>query len=342
MMAYRNKGNRRMNSFSTFGMLNLSIVIITYNRSAFLDRLLGRLASSPFRECSIWVLDNASTDETLQICTVWSSAFPHMRIVTHKFNIGADPNILRALEYGDDYYKWILCDDDELYFDGIDDLLDVLRNKKYDLIRVADLLVSAEERGICCTLDNLIHDKKSLFLSLAFVPGVIFRSSVVGPHVKDGYHHVHTRYQHLFVFLRSFDLCTQVYTTARPVVVYGTASTGTGIGSEIYLYWFRSLEALPTKKSRKIALGRIFRQFGLFGYGRSILSDIRAQRSKKTLWSIWKDVFLEVPTLKAKLIILLNLPFILIPFRVLVTVYPLLTGRPYVKRNFEEIKLSRE
>ena len=322
-------------------MLNLSIIIITYNRSAFLDKALSRLASSPFRECPIWVLNNASTDETLQICTAWSPAFPRMHIVTHKYNIGADLNILRAYEYGDDYYKWILCDDDELHLDGIDDLLDVLRNKKYDVIRVADLLVGAEERGICRTLDSLIHDRNFSFLSLAFVPGVIFRASVVEPQVRNGYSYIHTRYQHLFVYLRSFNLRTQVYTTARPVVVYGTASTGPGIGSEIWLYWFRAVAALPTSKSRRIGLGNIFRQFGLFGFGRAIVSDIRGETPNEAVWSIWKEVFLEAPTLKAKLIILLNLPFVLVPLRVLITLKPLLTGKPYVKRNFEEIRSSR-
>ena len=154
----------------------------------------------------------------------------------------------------------------------------------------------------------------SPFLSLAFVPGVnISRCDFVEPQVRNGYSYIHTRYQHLFVYLRSFNLRTQVYTTARPAVVYGTASTGPGIGSEIWLDWLRAVAALPTSKSKRIGISSIFRQFGLFGFGRAIVSDIKGEISNEAVWSIWKEVFLEAPTLKAKVIILLNLPFVLVP-----------------------------
>jgi len=327
-------------------MLDLSIVIITYNRCSFLDKTLSQLANSPFCECPIWILNNASTDATLDVCKAWSSIFPCFHVITHKFNIGADANILRAYEYGDSYYKWILCDDDELNFDCVDDLLDVIRNKRYDLIRVTTVNVPGvitAERGTCRTLGSLLEDKKSLsFFSFGFVPGIIFRSSLVNSQVKYGYLHLYTRYSQLFVLLRSFNPQTQVYTTAHVIIVRGSAESSSIFGFEIYTYWLQSLKALPTKSSVNVAIGCIFPQNGLFRLGRSILGDIKNFRPKRDILLIWKDAFLLAPTIKARLIFLLNLPFIIIPRWIIKIVYSPLTGKPFIERDIEEIIKSRE
>lgn len=296
-------------------MFDLSIVIITCNRSKYLQRLLDSLSRSVFRECEIWVLNNASTDNTLQVCEEYKKFLKSLNIVTHKFNIGGDANILRAYEYGDKYYKWILCDDDILNLEEVDDLVEVFNNKKYDLIRIGDLGVVEEERGKGSTLGKLLHDPQSLtFYSLGFVPNLIFRN-VVGQYVQCGYTNIQTRYQQLFVLLGAFDMETKMYTTKKSLLSRGEASGG--IGSEIWLHQIRSLAALPTKRSKKIAVGwRSSNQkllFYIFVYARLILRDLEAGRPRRTIARILITTLLATPLWSMKLILLLNSIFILFP-----------------------------
>lgn len=119
----------------------LSIVIITYNRSSFLEHTLKELLlNSPFSDCEITVLNNCSTDNTLEVCEKFHNdnecVNNQLSIVTNRFNIGGDANILRATEYGSRKYMWILADDDRYDFSKVDDILAVMNEGNVGLIHV--------------------------------------------------------------------------------------------------------------------------------------------------------------------------------------------------------------
>jgi hypothetical protein len=157
---------------------------------------------------------------------------------------------------------------------------------------------------------------------------------MVNSQVGVGYYKMYTFYQHLFVLLGSFDLQTQVYTTTQPIVIRGAAPTG--IGSEIWVHWLQSLGALPAGKARQVALRYLFLERGVFSYGKSILWDIRCQKTIRRVWSIWNQVIDLAPDPISKLIVLLNLPFILVPLWAIRLAYPLLMGKPFVERNLDQ------
>jgi len=73
-----------------------------------------------------------------------------------------------------------------------------------------------------------------------------------------------------------------------------------------------------------------------------MLRDIKNSRSRKQILSAWVNVFLSAPTIKMKLVFLLNFPFIFVPLKFIRLIYPFLTGKPFVSNNFEEIRKSRE
>jgi glycosyltransferase involved in cell wall biosynthesis len=297
-------------------MRDLSIVLITYNRAAYLRRTLTALRDSVFQDCDICVLNNASTDETLQVCESFRCSLPNLRIVTHRFNIGGDGNILRAYEYGQQAYTWILCDDDALHLDQVNDLVAALQNKAYDLIRIGNVGIVQEERGQTSTVGELLHNPDSFsFYSFGFVPGVIFRQASIEPYVQIGYRNVYTSYAQLFVLFKAFGLDAKVYTTATPLLKRGDAPMS--IGSEILWYQIQSLAALPTKRARKVALGwRRKRQKLLgyvFGYGRLILTDLRFGRPRGKIASIWLKTMAASPDFIGKFILLINGVFILAP-----------------------------
>jgi glycosyltransferase involved in cell wall biosynthesis len=317
-------------------MFDLSITLITYNRSSYLRRTLTALSDSVFKDCDLWILNNASTDDTLQVCNEFSALIPKLHVVTHRYNVGSGGNLLRAYEYGQRTYTWVLCDDDVLHLDHIGDLLDCLQRRECDLIRISDVGVIPEERGQLCTLEDLLHNPNSFsFYSFGFVPGIIFRQEAVGPHVRFGYIKAYTSYPQLFVLMRAFGPKSKVYTTAAVLLARGDASTG--IGSEILLYQIYSLEALPTRRARAVAMGwrrKHQKLLGyIFGYGRLILADLRFGRPRRRIFSIWIKTIMATPSVMAKLILLLNGIFLLAPIR---PIYRLVRGKRMEPRSYPD------
>lgn len=297
-------------------MLDLAIVIITYNRSTYLRRTLTALSQSVFKDCSIWVLNNASTDDTREVCQEFSARFSSLHVVMHRFNIGGPANIMRAYEYGDRYYTWIVCDDDVLHLDQVDDLVEVLEHKRCDLIRVYG--GTAEEQGQVYTLGELLHDPNSFtFYSLGFLPAIIFRQDQIEPYVQRGYPKIGTLYPQLFVLMGGFGIHTQVYTARHLLLQRGEAPMS--IGSEILLAQIQSLEALPTQRARQVAMSwRRKRQKWLgyvFGYGRLILTDLRFGRPRRMIFRIWLQTIFAAPSILGKVTIALNGFFMLLPIR---------------------------
>jgi len=301
-------------------MLDLSIVIITYNRAELLGKTLKSLSESIFSQCEIIVLNNCSTDNTIGVVNSFKGKFSDYTLITHKFNIGGNANILRAYEFGKQYYKWILCDDDILDFSKIDDLISVIERKDADLIRVTDLGVVKKERGTLKSLEELLHDKDSLsFYSFGFVPAIIFKSGNVESKIQYGYRNLHTAYSQLFVIMNSFGLECKVYTTKENILSRGPGVMS--IGSEIIIYQILSLDALPTKKAKKVAMGwrrkeqRLWNY--LFGYSLLILNDYRMKRKRSFMIKTWLKTISLAPSFFIKILIFVNGFPIFIPMRMI-------------------------
>lgn len=90
----------------------VSVVVITYNRRAELDRTLGRLAGLP-EQPRVIVVDNASTDGTAQLVR---SHHPGVTLLTPGTNLGAVGRNL-GVHLADTPYV-AFCDDDTWYDPG--------------------------------------------------------------------------------------------------------------------------------------------------------------------------------------------------------------------------------
>ncbi|CAK0777465.1 hypothetical protein CCP3SC1AL1_80020 [Gammaproteobacteria bacterium] len=320
---------------------NLDIILITFNRRDFLEKTLKTLFSSPFRGCNLWLLNNASTDDTLQVCYFWQSQFPHCTLVTHTFNIGGNANILRAYEYGNAEYKWILCDDDDLQFEPIEDLLETIQESKYDLIRISDAEIEKKERGQANTLSEILEGKnQSSFLSFSFVPGVIFRANPIALTMNRAYHHIYTSYPQLFVLFGAFELSASVYTTRQAVVVRGVNTNGTGC--EVYRYWFLATRAIRSTLGQKKAISTIIRRKTILGLGIAITRDKLNGRRFENLFFAWRSIYQSAPNWLSKLVVLLSFPFVLVPKPILQKLVSILAPEKFQIWDFHQIRQNRE
>ena len=112
----------------------LEINIPTYNRANLLDKTLSELLISPFKRCTITIIDNCSPDNTPEICEKYKKLFPNLTIIRNSANIGGNANIMHCYERGKKMYNWVLGDNDELNFSNCKDLIEQIESKKFDLL----------------------------------------------------------------------------------------------------------------------------------------------------------------------------------------------------------------
>ena len=168
----------------------LKIVLITYNRSYFLNRTLKQLFSdeSPIKKCDITVLDNNSTDNTAEIVSKYQKKFSNLIYQKNPFNIGGNANIVRAFETGaisGKEYVWVLCDDDYYDWSNFGAVLEAMLDD-IDCIGVSRYSIP----------DNELNDPAYQFFQLTFVSAGIYKTNLITDGVLTNmYDTVYTMFQ---------------------------------------------------------------------------------------------------------------------------------------------------
>ncbi len=197
----------------------LEIVLITYNRSKLLENTLNQFLSSPFKDCRITILNNRSTDDTVQICNSFINKFINFKIVTNKFNIGANANIMRALEIIDLDYIWIVCDDDDYDFSYCDDVIDCIINEKAELINMgahSDSVWSFGGRNEL--VKKLYNEGYPYFKASSFLPNNIFKKEAFIPFIISGYNNITNMYPHMPFLLSFYSSNKNIYIAKNRIV----------------------------------------------------------------------------------------------------------------------------
>jgi len=116
----------------------LTIAIPTYNRSRFLGELLGLLIPQLENEPSVELLisDNASPDDTAEVVMRFCQNNPRFRTLRNAENIGSDANFLQCFREARGRYVWLVGDDDILVPGAIPQIVELLRDREYDLVFV--------------------------------------------------------------------------------------------------------------------------------------------------------------------------------------------------------------
>lgn len=99
----------------------VSVCIPVYNSEAFVAAAVASVLKQTFNDFELIVLDNASTDGTSRILAQFDDA--RLRIIRHTFNIGAVANFNTALSEARGEWVKILCADDLLYPDCLEQQL---------------------------------------------------------------------------------------------------------------------------------------------------------------------------------------------------------------------------
>ena len=102
----------------------VTIGIPTYNRAKWLRESIASVLSQSYENFRLLICDNASEDETREV--VESISDPRLDYMRSDRNLGMIGNYSRVIQLADTDSLVLLSDDDVLYPDYLDSVVDVL------------------------------------------------------------------------------------------------------------------------------------------------------------------------------------------------------------------------
>jgi glycosyltransferase involved in cell wall biosynthesis len=90
----------------------VSLGMPVYNGDRFLRQAVDAILNQTFEAFELIICDNASTDQTEDICREYANQDSRIRYYRNTQNLGAGPNFNRVFELATGkYFKWAACDD---------------------------------------------------------------------------------------------------------------------------------------------------------------------------------------------------------------------------------------
>src|SRR5689334_10548773 len=90
----------------------VSVGLPVYNGQRYVRHALESLRRQEFEDFEVVISDNASTDQTGEICAEYVARDARFRYFRNETNIGASPNYNRTFELArGEYFKWCAHDD---------------------------------------------------------------------------------------------------------------------------------------------------------------------------------------------------------------------------------------
>lgn len=90
----------------------VAIGLPVFNAERYLSQALDSILAQTYSDFDLIISDNASTDQTQEICYAYAAKEKRMRYFRNEKNLGASPNFNRVFELSShEYFKWAPYDD---------------------------------------------------------------------------------------------------------------------------------------------------------------------------------------------------------------------------------------
>ncbi len=156
----------------------LAICIPTYNRAEKLERNLSYLMKFVTKlKIPIYISNNASTDNTLDVLEKFQKLYSGIKVYTHCENIGPDKNFEYVLKMSGCHYSWLLGDDDFILFNKFNLVMDELESHKPDFLVVNSRnQVKKKLPKLYTNCDELLSD---LAWHMTFISCLVFSKDAI-------------------------------------------------------------------------------------------------------------------------------------------------------------------
>jgi glycosyltransferase involved in cell wall biosynthesis len=105
----------------------VSIVLPVYNRQKYLGKAIDSVLKQTYKNWELIIADDASTEETQEFLKTYQNN-PQIKICFHSQNLGLFPNLNRGIRQSQGTYVLLLCSDDFLLPNCIEQHLNVLQD----------------------------------------------------------------------------------------------------------------------------------------------------------------------------------------------------------------------
>jgi glycosyltransferase involved in cell wall biosynthesis len=123
----------------------VSILIPTYNRCKFIAECIDSALAQTYENIEIILVDNASSDETWEICKSYAQKSSQIKIYRNEENIGPVRNWIRCLNNANGEFVKFLFSDDKIYPTCIEKLLRRIKNPNIGFAYCSALIGKDEE-----------------------------------------------------------------------------------------------------------------------------------------------------------------------------------------------------
>ena len=198
----------------------IEIFLITYNRASKLEKTFKQLfaANSPIKDFDITILDNNSTDNTVEVIKKYQKNFKNLKHLRQKRNIGANANIARAYEEATKDYVWILADDDNYDFSSWSEVEQAIKRKE-EIIMVSKYALPETY--------NLIN----IITQASFTPSVILSTKLLDDTtLRNMYDNIYTMYVQLVPIVMALNENKQIYVLNGKAIILNGNDYGVQCG----------------------------------------------------------------------------------------------------------------
>jgi glycosyltransferase involved in cell wall biosynthesis len=92
----------------------LSVIVPNYNHGKFLETSLSAILHQSFQPLEVIVLDDASTDNSVEVIQRIAATNPLLRLVQNEKNLGVMPNVNKGVQLARGEYVYVASADDEV------------------------------------------------------------------------------------------------------------------------------------------------------------------------------------------------------------------------------------
>jgi glycosyltransferase involved in cell wall biosynthesis len=110
------------------------VFVPTYNSEKYLRQCLDSVLHQTFQDWQCVISDDASTDKSVEIAKEYEKIDSRFKVLMHEKNVGAATNWNRAKENNNSFATKILCADDYLLKDALQEQLDILQRNQTAIV----------------------------------------------------------------------------------------------------------------------------------------------------------------------------------------------------------------
>jgi glycosyltransferase involved in cell wall biosynthesis len=118
----------------------VSILMPVYNREALIAQSIESAISQNYKNIEIIIVDNCSSDNTLDICMSYAKTYPQVKVFKNNSNIGVIANFLLSYKYSSGEYVKYLFSDDEIRFDCVGRCVQSLKDESIGFVLTGVLI----------------------------------------------------------------------------------------------------------------------------------------------------------------------------------------------------------